>query len=160
MRPMITGDPLLVDSFDADHHIVCLHNEDLRNADHLDAVLRAAGYYNNDHHDADPRNSDPQDADPHNVNCRSRVLCDADPCNANPHNANPCNAGSREPPLKGIASEGDDRARGTDIDCFKALNAGEENRLDYVTRDLAEVELAGAAGSVRPRSKRSRCWAL
>jgi hypothetical protein len=146
---MITGDPLLVDSFDADHHIACLHDEDLHNA-----VLHAAGYYNVDHHDADPRNSDPQDADPrsinpHNVNCRSCILRDTDP-----HNA-----GSREPPLKGIASKGDDRARGTDIDCFEASNAGEENRLDYMTRDLAEVELAGAAGSVRPRSERSRCWA-
>jgi hypothetical protein len=155
MRPMIAGDPLLVDSFDADHHIACLHDEDLRNTDHLDAVLCAAGYYNVNHHDANPRNSDPQDADPHsigphNVDCRSCVLCDADPRNA----------GSREPPLEGIASEGDDRARGTDVDCFEASNAGEENRLDYVTRDLAEVELAGAAGSVRLRSERSRCWAL
>jgi hypothetical protein len=151
---MIAGDPLLIDSFDADHHTTCLHDEDCRNADHLDAVLRTAGYYNIDHHNTDHHNSDPQDADPrsigpHNIDCRSCVLHDADPRNTRSH----------EPPLEGIASEGNDRARGTDIDCFEASNAGEENRLDNVTRDLAEVELAGAAGSVRPQSKRSQCWA-
>jgi hypothetical protein len=63
------------------------------------------------------------------------------------------------PLLEGITSEDNNLAMGTDAGGFEALKSREENHLDYVTRSLAEVELAGAACSAEPQSERSQCWA-